>query len=94
MKVSKTFSSVQIVSRALRSKEYLPAQWKVLPGTRSRPSRSMSRPRKAWSCSSPKSSPTTPTRFTGTKKDAATAKKEALPPSTRSAFPNGVSTVS
>ncbi len=43
---------------------------------------------------SPKSRPTMPTRFTGTKNDAATAKNDALPPSTFSARPNGVSTVS
>src|SRR5258708_17742177 len=61
---------------------------------RSRPSRSIGRPRKAASCASPKSRPTTPTRFTGAKKEAATAKKDAVPPSTRSARPKGVSTVS
>src|SRR5258708_26890732 len=61
---------------------------------RSRPSRSIGRPPKAASCASPKSRPTTPTRFTGAKKEAATAKKDALPPSTRSARPKGVSTVS
>ena len=38
--------------------------------------------------------PPPPTRFTGAKKDAATEKNEALPPSTCSALPNGVSTVS
>ena len=54
----------------------------------------MGRPAKAASCFSPKSPPTTPTRFTGEKKEAATEKKEALPPSTRSALPKGVSTVS
>ncbi len=54
----------------------------------------MGRPRKAASCSSPKSWPTTPTTLTGLKKEAATEKKDALPPSTRSARPKGVSTVS
>src|SRR5437773_3952254 len=61
---------------------------------RSSPSRSMLRPRKARSCASPKSRPTTATRLTGTKNEAATEKKDALPPSTRSARPKGVSTVS
>src|SRR5512143_3260855 len=60
----------------------------------SSPSRSIGRPANARSCSSPKSWPTTPTRFTGVKNDAASEKNEALPPSTRSARPNGVSTVS
>jgi hypothetical protein len=41
-----------------------------------------------------KSSPTTATRFTGVKKEAATEKNDALPPSTFSARPKGVSTVS
>ncbi len=54
----------------------------------------MGRLRNAWSSFSPKSLPTTPTRFTGVKNEAATAKKEALPPSTFSARPKGVSTVS
>src|SRR5687768_5811068 len=93
-KNSNTFRCVKIVSRAFRSKEYLPAQWKVSPAVLSRPSRSMPRPRNAAISFSPKSSPTTATRFTGAKNDAATEKKEALPPSTRSARPNGVSTVS
>ena len=83
-----------MVSRELRSCEYLPCQWKVLPCIRSRPVRSIGRPRNAASCASPKSCPTTPTRFTGVKNDAATEKNEALPPSTRSARPSGVSTVS
>ena len=83
-----------MVSRELRSSEYLPCQWKVFPSIRSRPSRSIGRPRNAASCSSPKSWPTTPTRLTGSKKEAATEKKDALPPSTRSARPKGVSTVS
>ena len=94
LKNSKTFRSVRIVSRELRSSEYFPCQWKVFPSVRSSPSRSMGRSRKAASCSSPKSSPTTATRLTGAKKDAATEKNEALPPSTCSARPNGVSTVS
>src|SRR5712691_5708936 len=93
-KNSKTFRSVQTVSRELRSYEYFPCQWKVCPSIRSRPSRSMPRPRKAASSLSPKSRPTTPTRFTGTKNDAATEKNDALPPRTRSARPKGVSTVS
>src|SRR6185503_7703623 len=54
----------------------------------------MGRPRKADIAVSLKSSPTTATRFTGAKKEAATAKNDALPPSTFSAVPNGVSTVS
>src|SRR5207245_1565118 len=54
----------------------------------------MGRPLKADSGFSPKSSPTTATRFTGAKNDAATAKNDALPPRTFSARPNGVSTVS
>ena len=54
----------------------------------------MGRPLKAESAFSPKSSPTTATRFTGVKKEAATAKNDALPPSTFSARPKGVSTVS
>ena len=54
----------------------------------------MERPSKAASCSAPKSSPITATRFTGAKNEAATEKKEALPPRTRSARPWGVSTVS
>ena len=82
------------MSRELRSSEYFPCQWKVFPSIRSRPSRSMGRPWNAASCASPKSWPTTPTRWTGLKKDAATEKKDALPPSTRSARPKGVSTVS
>ena len=45
-------------------------------------------------CASPKSWPTTPTRWTALKNDAANEKKEALPPRTRSARPKGVSTVS
>ena len=53
----------------------------------------MARPRKAQLLLA-EVAPTTPTRFTGTKKDAATEKNEALPPSTLSALPNGVSTVS
>src|SRR5712692_9453344 len=54
----------------------------------------MPRPRRAPSSFSPKSLPTTATRFTGTKNEAATAKNDALPPRTFSARPNGVSTVS
>ena len=94
LKNSNTLRSVRIVSREFRSWEYFPSQRKVRPSVRSRPSRSMLRPAKAASCFSPKSDPTTPTRLTGTKKEAATAKKDALPPSTRSARPKGVSTVS
>ena len=43
-KNSKTLRSVQMVSRELRSSEYWPCQWKVLPSIRSSPSRSMGRP--------------------------------------------------
>mgnify|MGYP003694500289 CR=1 FL=1 len=55
----------------------------------------MSRPSKAASSFSPKSEPTTPTRFTGTKNDAATEKKRrAAAQHASRPRPNGVSTVS
>src|SRR5579875_103440 len=71
MKSAKTFNSVASVSRSFMSAEYLPAQKNVLPGTRSRPSRSTPRPASSCRSCSAKSSPTTPTRRGRVKKLAA-----------------------
>src|ERR1051325_12175972 len=54
----------------------------------------MSRPAKTAMSSSVRSSPTTATRSTGEKNDAATEKYVAEPPRQRSTFPNGVSSAS
>ena len=54
----------------------------------------MSRSSSSLRSSSRKSDPTTPTSRTGPKKEAAQAKYVAAPPSTSSAFPDGVSTES
>ena len=72
VKLSKTFSSTERVSRVFRSHMYSPDHRKVLPGTCCRPSVSILRDLKSSRCSFGKSSPTTPTRFTESKKLAAT----------------------
>src|SRR5262249_53467364 len=77
------------------SPSYLPRQRKVFPpGSTTRPDVSTPRDASICLCSSGKSSPTTPTRFTGVKKLAAYEKYVAEPPSAFSATPKGVSTVS
>src|ERR1035437_1582890 len=94
-KPSNTPSWVSSVSRELRSQPYSPAQKKVLPpATRSMSETSTPRRRITANCSSPKSSPTGPTTRTSSKKEAASAKCTAAPPSIRSRSPNGVLTVS
>jgi hypothetical protein len=55
------------VSRSFMSAEYLPSQKKVLPGTRSRPSRSIPLAASRATSSRAKSSPTTATILTGVK---------------------------
>ena len=64
--------------------EYRPLQRKVRPGTRSSPAKSIRWRRRSATCSSGKSSPTTPVRRTGARNEAATEKNEAAPPSTSS----------
>ncbi len=94
-KVSKTPSWVSSVSRVLRSQPYSPAQKKLLPpATCSTSSVLISRvDSNAWAGAS-KSSPTGPTTRTSSKKEAASAKCVAAPPTIRSRVPNGVVTVS
>ena len=54
----------------------------------------MRRPPNTFMASSPKSSPTTPTRRTSVKNEAATQKYVAAPPITRAFSPKGVFTES
>ena len=94
-KPSNTPSWVSWVSREFRSQPYSPCQKKVRPpGTCSMSETSTPRPRRTSSCASPKSSPTGPTTRTSSKKDAASEKCTAAPPSIRSRSPKGVLTVS
>ena len=94
-KASKTPSCVSSVSRELRSQPYSPAQKKLLPpATCSTSSVFVPRVASTARAAASKSSPTGPTTRTSSKKDAASAKCVAAPPTIRSRLPNGVVTVS
>src|SRR3954447_23819653 len=94
-KCSKTLRSVCRVWRRLTSRSYRPAQKNVLPpGTCSMSSVITPRERSTSYSASPKSSPTGPTTRVSAKKDEASEKWTAEPPSRRSRDPCRVSTAS
>src|SRR5436305_11949008 len=80
-KVSKTFRLTERVSRVFKSHAYSPDQRNVFPFALCTPSVSISRDFQNANSDSGKSSPTTPTNFTGEKKLAPTAAYDADPPS-------------
>ena len=91
----KTLSWVSSVWRTLRFHSYSPAQKNVLPpGTCSMSSVFTPRAWRTAYSSSPKSSPTGPTTRVSAKKDDASEKCTAEPPSMRSRSPKGVLTAS
>src|SRR5438105_8754777 len=93
-KVSKTLSATERVSRVLRSQAYSPDQRKVFPLARCTPVASIRCDFQNSNSLSGKSSPTTPTKFTGVKKLAPRAAYEAEPPSKSACSSTGVLTVS
>ena len=94
LKVSKTLSATERVSRVFRSQAYSPDQRNVLPFARWTPSMSILRDFQKSNSDSGKSFPTIPTSRTGEKKLALNAAYEAEPPIKSACSSTGVLTVS